>query len=97
MVIEKKAEIVHLRLILSEVPSYGQNNQFRSDDKCKSDISTTNSEIIDNENESFGMAEVGLLMDAMSQLDSQGETNTPAVETLVSELAIRRPGIDGDW
>ncbi|KAK0513496.1 hypothetical protein JMJ35_004482 [Cladonia borealis] len=90
MVLEKKAEIIHLKLIMNEVPFYGQDNQVNSEDRSKPDILTTDAEVQVNENDSLHVAEVDLLMDAMSQLTHQGKANTPAIETLASEL-----GIDG--
>ena len=95
MVLEQKAEIIHLKLFMNEVPFYTQDNQVSSEDRSKPDILTTDPEVQVNENDSLHVAEVNQLMDAMSQLTHQGKTNTPAIETLASELAIRRPGKDG--
>lgn len=93
MVLEKKDEIIHLRLIRIEGPFYGQGNQVNGNDSSESDKSTTGPEMVDHENYFLSVAEVDRLIDAMSQLDHQGKTSTPAVETLASELDIRKPEI----
>ena len=96
MVLEKKDDVIHLKLIRNKGPCYGQGNQDNSNERFKCDISTTGPEIVDDENDFLSVAEVEPLIDAMSQLDHQGKVSTPGVETLALELAIRKQQIDGD-